>query len=272
MRAFEGALGIDAWLVKPPSAANTFDDAVNVYLSPHHDDVCFSLGGLTSRKRGGWLVNLFTRSNYSVRLPPHTAGDTETITAMRTREDIAFADACALTRIDLGLSDAPLRGRRPMDLSGVEDDLAVLRRPLLDCLSQISQNSAQSGRLVLFCPAGIGGHANHVATTRAIVEAYDYLERWFRILFYEDLHYAADGIKRRDGLLRLFTLMNGRRATRITIELGSRVPAKLALIHLFRSQLAEMPATCRRYSPSVPYAGMGLHEAMWEFEPLAGRS
>jgi len=36
---------------------------MHIFLSPHHDDICFSLGHLAGRG-GGDLVNLFTRSQY----------------------------------------------------------------------------------------------------------------------------------------------------------------------------------------------------------------
>lgn len=247
-------------------SADVFDGPNCVYLSPHHDDVCFSLGAFVRRHPGGRLINLFTRSGYSLSPPAGIKPDIDAVTRCRVEEDNAFAAACHLNKLDLMLEDAPLHGRSPMDLSHIEEDRAVLRGPLLAKLRAMAAETPADERLTLFCPAAIGGHANHVATMQAVVAALSTLVQRYRVLFYEDLHYAANPYHRRSGLLRLFAALSGRRGRRITIGFGGDADAKLALVRLYRSQFAALPETCRRYSPDCEDEAVGLHEAIWDFD------
>ena len=245
------------------SSIADFDGPSSVYLSPHHDDVCFSLGGLVARSRGGWLINLFTRSGYSVVPPGGSRPDVETVTRIRTDEDDAFARACGMTKLDLGLTDAALEVRDIFDLSATRLIGAAFKGPLLARIRAIAAGISPDKRLTLFCPAGIGGHVNHVATMQTIVEALPSLQDRYRVLFYEDLHYASSIEKRQAGLLRLFAAMQGRRGGRIAVSFAEASKEKLALVRLYRSQFAELPQSCAEYSPAVPDSD--LHEAVWDF-------
>jgi LmbE family N-acetylglucosaminyl deacetylase len=245
------------------SSIADFDGTNSVYLSPHHDDVCFSLGGLVARRRGGWLINLFTRSGYSVVPSGRSRPDVETVTRIRTDEDNAFVQACGMTKLDLGLTDAALEVRDVFDLSTARLMGAAFKGPLLARIRAIASGISPNKRLTLFCPAGIGGHVNHVATMQVIVEALPTLQDRYRVLFYEDLHYASSAEKRQAGLLRLFAAMQGRRGGRISISFADASAEKLALVRLYRSQFADLPRSCAEYSPAVPDAD--LHEAVWDF-------
>ena len=256
---FDLALHADS-LAEP---ALSFVGSRNVYLSPHHDDVCFSLGGLAAQQPGGRLVNLFTRSKNSYNPPAGPNADVDIVTRRRVEEDTAFAAVCGLSRIDLGLADAPLMGRSAWDLNHLADDRAALKGPLLSCLRDIAKTLAGEP-LTLFCPAGIGAHANHIATMQTVVELLPAIRQDYRVLFYEDLHYASNAGKREEGLLRLLAHLGGRRGRRITIALGELAKAKLALIRLYVSQFEELPESTKRFSPAV--AGNGqIHEAVWDF-------
>jgi len=62
---------------------------MHVYLSPHNDDVCFSIGHLADRF-GGELVNLFTRSRYvAVEMEPPSDSEArvEAVSRLRQQED-----------------------------------------------------------------------------------------------------------------------------------------------------------------------------------------
>lgn len=241
-----------------------------IYLSPHHDDICFSLGGFVLGQPGGHLVNLYSRSDYMVRglyahrriwriariLGAHArlAGR---VSRLRAREDQAFAARCQLTRHDLGLDDARLAGKPIWDPRDLEPEARSLAARLLEGLD------AMPGER-LFCPIGIGSHRDHVATLMAILRAYPRLSRRFRIAFYEDLHYASDAQVRTVGLERFRALAGGRAMRRHAFELSpARYAEKLALVALYASQHADPPAA-GAYSP----AGSGVagpHEAVWEF-------
>ena len=250
----------------PGPEAAIFDGPNSVYLSPHHDDACFSLGALIKRRPGGRLINLFTRSGFSVSPPSGSPPDVEAITRRRTEEDDAFAAHCHLNKVDLGLSDAPLLGRGAWDLAGVEADCAALTPPLLSRLMAIAAETPPDEKLTLFCPAGIGGHVNHVATMVAVVRALPMLRPRYRVVFYEDLHYAAVALARPTGLRLLAKGLGTTRATRLAIGFDAHVEAKLALVRLYRSQFETLPETCERYSPDAGAPVLGFHEAIWDFQ------
>ena len=246
-------------------ATAIFDGSNSVYLSPHHDDVCFSLGGLIGRRPGGRLINLFTRSGFSNAQPSDSMQDVGAITRRRTEEDDAFAAACHLNKIDLGLTDAPLLGRGAKDLGGVQEDCAALKGPLLGRLLAIAASTPRREQLTLFCPVGIGGHVNHVATMMTVVQALPLLRPRYRVVFYEDLHYASNAAARPTGLMRLAKALGATKATRLMLGFAAQADAKLALVRLYKSQFESPPETCARYSPDTGSPMPKLHEAVWAF-------
>src|ERR1044072_2817307 len=150
---------------------------MHIYLSPHHDDVCFSIGHLAAQQ-GGELVNLFTRSSYAA-VPVRTDGQDRIprITGLRRDEDRLFAEQTGLTRHDLGLDETSVIGRHSFDVSDLDGEIAILRQSLIGYLEDLLPEDAVYQNSTLFCPMGIGAHRNHVSTLLAIREAFDALSR-----------------------------------------------------------------------------------------------
>lgn len=235
-----------------------------VYLSPHHDDVCFSLGHLASRQ-GGVVVNLFTRSTYvaaDIPLPVEPPARIEAITALRRGEDEQFVRAAGLTRRDLGLAEPRVIGRTPFglaDLGGEVDALAVVLKPVI---SELLAASSAAEPLCLFCPMGIGGHRNHLSTLLFLRRACDSLRRRCVLFLYEDLHYASVGPQRAAGLERARRLFDGYRLSPAMVRLTPEDAArKMELVGLYASQHALTPRA-RDYIPASG-AEAGLHEMIW---------
>lgn len=243
-----------------------------VYLSPHHDDVCFSLGWTALNGPGGHLVNLFSRSNYTVRGPCSghrlrglarvlcaSAPVVEWISRRRAGEDAAFATRCRLSRHDLGLADARLAGRplwRWHDLAPEADALATR---LLEWLAGLDGPRPDT----LYCPMGIGGHRDHVATAQAVLSRHGELRRHLRVLFYEELHYASDARRRAEGLARFRGLAGTPGLRRHVVALTpGQFADKLRLVALYASQHARPPAPAA-YTPAGSEE-QGPHEAFWE--------
>ena len=112
---------------------------MHVYLSPHLDDICFSLAHLAGRYHGE-LVNLYTRCRYvaaSIGLPADEAARVEAVSRLRRAEDIRFAEATQLTRQDLELKEPALMGRHWRDLSDLEGEVAALSACLMPVLSEL---------------------------------------------------------------------------------------------------------------------------------------
>ena len=187
-----------------------------VYLSPHYDDICFSLGSFVESHPGGTIINLFTRGDHLAGRPSNGVPEEEEIARvqrLRRQEDEAFARSRDLTQIDLGLDEPMVRGRRSRDHSGLSEDMAQLAVPLMKVLGQLA-GEAEGTRPIVFCPAAIGGHTNHLATLNVVLENLPQIESTFHVLFYEDLPYASVEIDRVRDLARLANGLPDRRPKR----------------------------------------------------------
>jgi hypothetical protein len=235
------------------------DDSGPIYLSPHHDDACFSLATV-ARRLGGVLVNVFTISAYTdeeLRL----STDPAFVSDLRDREDLAFAQACGLMRTNLGQLDSPLRNRDPFDATEIGGDVEELRPHLRRTLRELA---TPGHRRLLFCPAAIGGHRDHIAVRDVVLSDYDAFRRSYRIAFYEDLPYAADRANRDRGLAALDAA---------TKDLGYsqiyRVPAsreKIELARLYVSQFDRLPKDLSQFTPA---GSAEAQETVWVNEAIA---
>lgn len=240
----------------------TPDDIRSIYLSPHYDDIAFSLGAWVAANPSGTLVNIFTRSAYVAgggRRGVPTSEEIERISALRRAEESGFAERYNLDRIELGAEEPSLRGREPWDHSGLKDDCDSIGEPLAAALAALT---AQRSPTRIFCPAGIGGHVNHLATRAVLLNLIASLPQT-QLCFYEDLPYAARGSVRRRGLADLRKATNGDRLRR---RWWKAETSKLGDINRYASQHRDPVTDLHRFSPAAlwpPYP----HEAVWDLEP-----
>ena len=241
---------------------------MHLYLSPHNDDVCFSVGNLVSRL-GGHLVDLFTRSRYvavNMELPGEERARVEFISQLRRREDQLFTEAVGVVRHDLGLWEPPLMGREPFDLTGVEIEANALSARLMPFIYSVLPSEDKPDLASLYCPMGIGGHRDHVSTLLAIRNAFGTLHRRCTVFLYEDLHYASNPRARQDGVQRATSLFAGARLSAIVMPLNAdESKRKMQLINLYASQHPHVP----RIADFTPMSGLasGLHEIVWKISP-----
>jgi LmbE family N-acetylglucosaminyl deacetylase len=173
----------------------TNESARYIYLSPHYDDAAFSLGGWIGSRPGGLLVNIFTRSEYTAS---KVISGVDAVSELRAREDKVFAERLQLEARAMGLKEPSLLGRKSRDVSGVEQDAGHLRQALTALLDERVVEQT-----VIFCPAGIGGHVNHLATRLVAWEWATARGAERQLRFYEDLPYASSWRYRRRGLADL---------------------------------------------------------------------
>jgi hypothetical protein len=242
---------------------NAMHDSGPIYLSPHHDDACFSLATAALRL-GGVVLNLFTISAYTDE-DLKLSTDPTVVSRIRDAEDLAFAEASGLARFNLDRLDSPLRDRDPFDATDIAPDVEELRPYLRRALDGLV---ITGHRRLLFCPAAIGGHRDHIVTRDVVLTDYDELGRDYRIVFYEDLPYAADRGNRDSGLdaLRARTESFGYRHV-------FRLPAseeKLRLVRLYRSQFDRLPEDLSQFTPADgtdrPHEAAWVNEAVKELE------
>jgi hypothetical protein len=240
---------------------------MHIYLSPHHDDVYFSIGHLASRQ-GGEIVNIFTRSDYVegiMALPAAPAERVETVSALRLREDLAFVQAACLARHDLGLEEPALTGFGPFDLAGLPAAVTRTANRLIPFLLDLLPPAGDPRAVELYCPAGIGGHRDHVSTLLAVREAYEKLRGRCTLHLYEDLHYASVPQARAAGLERAAKVFS-RMELSPTVHVMSEKEAarKMQLVGLYASQHAAPPQP-EKFIPASNLV-KSMHEIVWNVE------
>ncbi|TPM41928.1 hypothetical protein [Mesorhizobium sp. B2-3-4] len=249
---------------RPAPADLAETSAQDLYLAPHFDDICFSLGAFVHRRRQGMLLTLFSRSAYVARPRTIAAEGDERIAVisnLRQREDLTFAREAGLTSRFGGLDEAPLRGRGPFEAARADEDARLLGDAVIDAIFAARPEEPGGRRPWLFCPMAIGGHLDHLVVLKTVLRHHEALRTRWRIAFYEDLHYAAAWRARADGLLRFQSLAASLRLRRSFWPIGEAA-GKLALVALYPSQFVEPPRSIRPFTPAQ-FIPTPVHEGLW---------
>jgi LmbE family N-acetylglucosaminyl deacetylase len=241
---------------------------MDVYLQPHSDDICFSLGALAAMRKHGALLTVCPIAGYVPVRPGEAPPPAELVTKMRMQEDREFCKASGLEPRFLEIPCGSYLGYRPFGLERAEENARRIGPPMLEDLLTPAVDANNGARPWLFCPAGVGGHVDHVAIRMVIAERYDKLAGKYRIAFYEDLHYASEPLARRRGVKRLLETPIGSRLRRRVIPLGGEAAKKLSLIQLYRSQFLESPVSLAEFVPATRVPSPP-HEAIWTEESFA---
>jgi hypothetical protein len=245
---------------------------MNIYLSPHHDDVCFSIGNLASRL-GGDLLNLFTTSRYvgaDLELPADEAERVQVVSRLRRMEDEAFARAAGLARRGFGFREPRLVGHAPFDLTDLTPEVDMLLANLMPPLFDMLPPHGDPSQVSLYCPMGIGGHRNHISTLLAVRSAFTALGHRCTVFLYEDLHYASVPHVRDAGLQRAAHVFGGYRLSPIVQPLSQDdADRKMRWIGLYASQHRRSPCA----ADFTPASGSHKipHEIIWRVSSLESR-
>jgi LmbE family N-acetylglucosaminyl deacetylase len=154
-------------------------------LSPHPDDIAWSLGGLVARlRRTGavmFAVTFFGRTAYAPGSPAHGSA---AATQVRGIEEDTWAELAGV-RADRGdLPDASLRGYDDDTEMGAEPDPEIVRATterLRGALTLVRPH-------LTLAPLAVGGHVDHRAVRLAVGALLPRLSPG--LLWYEDLPYA----------------------------------------------------------------------------------
>jgi hypothetical protein len=239
----------------------------DIYLSPHSDDICFSLGCLARQRLAGSLITVFPISFYRADQVPINEGQMLATTRQRLMEDAAFAQACGLSVNMLDYPDALARGQGAFDSAQYAGASQLIQGRLIAALMGPTVGRRPANRPWLFCPAGIGAHVDHLAVLSIVARGLRQLRTHCRVAFYEDLHYAANSIRRERGLEVLRRWLGGHELRRCSLVLDHRYQqeSKLQLVGLYGSQLTPAIRSIRAYTPAVPGPAVP-HEALWMFQ------
>jgi LmbE family N-acetylglucosaminyl deacetylase len=212
-----------------------------IYLSPHLDDVCFSIGAYVLRSTAGTLVNVFSQSNYVVpeyQFSQSMPTSVEAITELRKQEDELFAQACGLSRLNLDFEDIAIEGDSPFSSGNNAERVDILQPVLLDALQDIAHKHNNS-QIQVFCPMAIGGHRDHQTLLQAVIQLYPQLSHLMKFIFYEDFPYAANPEARVIGIENFSRLWVGDPLMQYRFYLDTQlIQQKNSLIMAYESQIA----------------------------------
>jgi hypothetical protein len=171
-----------------------------IFVSPHFDDICFSLAHSLRGMRLGrkTLINVFTRSddvsNRDVlrRLKGLKGKERiDTISRLRNEEDDAFAGAFGFDKINLDFEDADVVAGTEKEpgkhYGGIELEIQLVTERLAPLLHELTERERDP---VIFAPLAVGKHRNHLSTFDAVVASAKTLPP-HALVFYEELPYAT---------------------------------------------------------------------------------
>ncbi|UVH49808.1 PIG-L family deacetylase [Pseudomonas sp. CBSPBW29] len=154
-------------------------------LSPHADDVAYSIGGIVARLSMRANLRLMTIFGYSGwALPQASCENTpDAVSAEREREDRAY---CARRRIAYDLLSYPDSFVMGYD-TAAELSIAANEDSRTDQVVNLIRNAvARWEPQVVIAPCGIGGHVDH-QIVRVAADALHHIE----VLYYEDVPYSS---------------------------------------------------------------------------------
>lgn len=163
------------------------NDIKTLLISPHSDDIAYSLGGALIKdffEKPISLVTVFTQSNFSPRLKLDSP---EEITRIRQLEDLEFTRKMGIQYRSFRFPEPPLRGKiTHEDIFGNLDPSSdpvykEVYRSLSKLIKQFPNASVVS-------PLALGNNIDHTIVSKACFSICQ--ENGIEIAFYEDVPYA----------------------------------------------------------------------------------
>lgn len=154
-------------------------------LSPHADDVAYSIGGIVARLSMRADLRLMTIFGHSGWALPQASREksADAISAEREREDRAY---CARRWIDYDLLPCPDSFVMGYD-EATELSIAATDDPRTERVVNLIRNAvACRAPQVVLAPCGLGGHVDH-QIVRFAADSLDHVE----VLYYEDVPYSS---------------------------------------------------------------------------------
>lgn len=158
-----------------------------IILSPHSDDVAFSLSAfiINNNLKDTHVLTLFSRSTCTVK---NEVTDVEIVTRIRKKEDEQFFKLCK-SKVELfyfDFLDAPIR------LNIKEENVcssynSTLDESLLNKIEYALLDLTTNDSIIL-SPLGLGRHIDHLLVRDV---AFRLLQSNYKVGFYEDLPYAG---------------------------------------------------------------------------------
>jgi LmbE family N-acetylglucosaminyl deacetylase len=226
-------------------------------LSPHPDDIAWSLGGTVARLREtGAALSVLTFFGHTRYAPGSAVHGTAAATLVRGVEEDAWASRTGV-RLDRGdLPDASLRGYTDETEMGPQPEPDIVRA----VVERLRVAVASIRPHLTFAPLAIGGHVDH----RAVRLAVSATGRASGLLWYEDLPYASGAEP-------------GYTGHPVLVDVSSRWAAKESGVRCYPSQLpGDVLPVLRAHATAVAGAvaggrgGAARAERLWAASAEAG--
>lgn len=203
-----------------------------VLISPHSDDIAYSLGGTLLKnyfEKPAILVTVFTKSNFSPRL---NLTDQEEITRIRYLEDIEFTKKIGVKYKSFHFPEPPLRGKTThKEIFESDPYLDPIYNAVYQSLSELIKSFPDA---LVICPMSLGDNIDHKIVFESCFSICKGSGR--KINFYEDIPYVS--------LLTLEQVKS--RASEIShnlkpnkIDITSTFNEKLKSLKLYKTQIGK---------------------------------
>ena len=162
------------------------DEIKTILISPHSDDIAYSIGGALLHnffKRPILMLTVFTKSNYS---PSIKMSNSEIISKVRCLEDVEFADKLQIKLQSFNFSEPPLRGYSHKEMFTSNHNSDPVYTEVYFALSKLIKLYQCE---LIVSPMGLGNHVDHINLSNICNRIAK--ENNLQIVFYEDLHYAS---------------------------------------------------------------------------------
>jgi LmbE family N-acetylglucosaminyl deacetylase len=157
-------------------------------LSPHADDIAYSIGGLVAghaRAARFTLLTVFGSSGWALQRSLRRQGK-EAVTAARRQEDRAYCDRHGISHASLDLPDSYVMGydeARELSVAPQDDPRTS------DVARVVREFATRVQADLLLAPCALGGHVDHAIVHQAAQAAQ--AATGAELLFYEDIPYSA---------------------------------------------------------------------------------
>ena len=155
----------------------------DIYLSPHYDDIAFSLSSFI--KPNSLLIDVFTISNYIENQNYNSKNIS--VSNIRENEEKLFTLFNNLNFIKLDFYDRGMQGN-PFSFYYNVPSSDNLERTLMNKIKSLAKTNK---KLTIYCPLGVGKHYNHLQIFNIIQKNYEELLKKFKIKFYAEAPYLS---------------------------------------------------------------------------------
>ena len=208
-----------------------------IALSPHSDDVAFSLCGMIMNNDFN-AIHVVTVFSVSSCTESDLKYPIDRITEMRKQEDLYFFESLDknITVTHMDMLDAPLR------LGINENQVFSTPIPERDCKETVNIfnhiKSICKPNVLLFAPLAIGGHIDHLIVRNAALMLAD---EGYPIVLYEDLPYSGDITKEQIDLYILKIESEKKvKFSALIVNIGQAFEVKIQKISTYKLQISDL--------------------------------